>query len=741
MHPVIAHYLQHSVITATDEVVRRAWSETIAHIIDLQRWPEDVPLDPKVRTTVWDLIIAHPSRWSQRCFLLLLSAASPAEQRRRWKQVQSLAETHLDRFLTLCRHLPPALIPDSIETLSAILDHAPTLIRRTVVEIVAPWTHHPDPVIRDRSQAILLRMIAGDHRDPDLGNRVIAAAAFIRSIDTSEPLLPIPLDDLIDACRYPESSVRTAALDLLSHHPIGIMNPSVLEAITAIIRTTPDGDISRRAATLLLRSIPAIDDPQERYRHFDALWQIIIDPTLSPQSRVFLATILRSELSQPVVRDLLRSRIETFIHQIETIPNDAVLLSLFRRPWHPDLAPHILDIAAALAPTWRYTGAAALLGEGWGSIYNDRILAIIRSEPSLRSRSRVWSMIVRDLIALSDDWIRELRTWYHGKSKQEMVYELLDAFSQPISTAADTIPATVLPVIVDTVMKHPARLSVHLARRLWNSDATAASTVLSHVARTASPVHLLDVVQACADGWGRGTDDMIADILMHVAQMMTDERRMEEVSYPIVKQMVRSLSDTILSGFGRADRRVLTTLLPALVTKIPQGERSSFDDRLASAWGHDGDEALVHVVHALAHTNTRSSARRLIALARKGWMCGHDDFLVATVIQTVEHAMQKALSNDHYVSVVQEGIAALMTGWERTRHAQIGAWIEYAIPRLLKQIQDRWNRTDLIVEVGRMIVNGADVLDRQTVDEALRQCAALSYPSLIRGILLWGWGQ
>jgi hypothetical protein len=662
------------------------------------------------------------------------------EQQQMWKRVQSLAETHLDRYLTLCRHLPPTLIPDSIESLGAILDHAPTLIRRTVVEIVAPWTRHPDPDIRDRSQAILLRMIAGNHRDPDLGNRIIAAAAFIRSINTSDPLLLIPLDDLINACRLPESSVRIAALDLLSHHPIGITNPSVREAITAIIRTTPDEDISRRAATLLLRSIPAIDDPQERHRHFDALWQIIIDPTLSPQFRSSLATILRSELSQPVVRDLFRSRIATFIPQIETIP-DAVLLSLFRRPWHPDLVPHIFEIATALAPTWRHLAAAALLGEGWGSIYNDRILAIIRSNPSLRSRGPAWAMIVRDLIALSDDWIRELRTWYHREREQEMVYDLLDAFSWPVSTAADTIPTTVLPAIVDTVMKHPSRLSVHLARRLWNSDATVASTVLSHVARTASPDHLLDVVHACADGWGRGTDDMIADILMHVVQMMADDRRVAEVSYPIVKQMVRTLSDTILSGFGRADQRVLTTLLPALATKIPRGERSSFDERLASAWGRDGDEALVHVIHTLAHTNTRSSVRRMIALARKGWMSGHDDFLAATIIQTVERAMQQALSNDRYVSVVQEGIAALMTGWEQTRHAWIGAWIGHTIPRLLKQIQDRWNRTELIAEVGRMIVNGADVLDRHTVDEALRQCAALSYPSLVRGILLWGWGQ
>ena len=312
----------------------------------------------------------------------LMAGVDAMTRSRLWSVIRDrVGSTDQYRMAILCQHIPPTLVPDVISLIPSLLTSTAVHVQTSALHAVMQWSRDPDPTIRSQIGVIIRSLLDQGGRRLNPGIRLLARSVLVRIDPASIRSDPSMAAEIVAACTHEDSDVAMAMIAALHDIPYSVRAcPEVMTTLAQAIRRAKDQDVCERLALLMMDTV-RVNGPLTAIREWvDLLWDTVIDPSAGDHRRQALVKCLRMGLQWEPAATMICDRIRTTSSLPEVLPIP-LLSDLVRVPWTPTTAETFLDLAESLVHS-DYAGLVpVIMGGGWGSGLDARILQILTDHP------------------------------------------------------------------------------------------------------------------------------------------------------------------------------------------------------------------------------------------------------------------------------------------------------------------------------------------------------------------------
>jgi hypothetical protein len=604
-------------------------------------------------------------------------------------------------------------------------------VQTAALHAVMQWSCDPDPTIRSQIGVIIRSLLDQRGRRLDLGIRLLARAVLVRIDPASIRSDPSMAAEIVAACTHEQSDVATAMIAALHDVPYSVRaSPDVMTALAQAIRRAKYQDVCERVALLMMETV-RVNGPLTAIREWvDLLWDTMIDPSAGDHRREAMMKCLRIGLQWEPAATIICDRIRTTpsLPKVLSVP---WLSDLVRVPWTPTIAETFLDLAESLVHSEHAGLVPVIIGEGWGSGVDARILQILTDHPNLINNpvDRIMALRNGKRSSLLPSLCQLIRSVAPDSADAELVrlYGTVpdmvcpdrseDRWSWVIRVSDHAVHALTLPVLKRIWDDHPG-LAYELVRRIIEKHESA-------------PEPYLDAIRSLSVGWGCGLDRFIAD------QLTREARRKRSFNQPtVMREIIRSAA----AGIGRADPNLLTTLFAQIMTpSVSHRTRIAVATALQTAWSQGDPTTVLRILRMTRKRHAPDVDMEIVDALRHGWGSGKDADL-CTLMRDIATDAIRRMTNTEYQQVLHRVIIALRDGWNRGCDAMIltmfdesiAPWMEQDVsvePAPYRHMVQLWTQT---------VMSGCHAIGVAATERLLVRLRACSVRDVIAGLAAWG---
>jgi len=572
----------------SDPAIRSDACHVIArcmHYIHTRHLPMPMMLSVDDAAIVWSWIVERlPNRTSG--ITPLIAGVDVTTRQRLWSLIRNrFGGTDQWRMAVICQQIPPTLVPDVMTVIPSLLTSTAPHVQTAAMHVVMRWSRDPSPTIRSQIVTIVRSLL-------DQGAvswTTVFDCRHVPCFSASTPLASDPsmTSDIVAACTHENIDVATTMIAALHDVPYPVrMSPAVMTALAQAIRRAKYQDICEQVAHLMMETVRMNDPPTAIEDWVHLLWDMLMDSSFGCHRRDAVMKCLRTGLQWEPAATMICDRVRTTPSLPEVLPI-SLLSDLVRVPWTPTIAETFLDLAESLIHSPHAGLVPVIVGEGWGSGSDARILRILTDHPNLINNPVDRIMAFRNgmrspLLPSLCDLIRsvapnsadaELVRLYGTIPDMAFPDRSDDRWSWVVRVSDHAVRALTLPVLKRIWEDHPG-LAYEIARRIIEMHASA-------------PESYLDAIQSLSVGWGCGLDRFIADQLIH------EVKRKKSFSTAHQQTVMRVIIQSAAAGIGRADPRLITNLFTQIITpSVSHRTRIAVATALQTVWSQ-GDPTTV----------------------------------------------------------------------------------------------------------------------------------------------------
>jgi len=682
----------------TDDDIRTVWQV----LLPLLPTPGHPPATTDLPSVMFPSYIEIPGQDIRRLVWQLGSQSSLQCQQWMWETFRARFPADPDRpdpavWWALCWGIPLWSLPGGIDAITAAFrsDAHATLIA------INNWLHqemeNDDPTAREGIRTILtigyriLTEVVGpiDQGSDRWVGWMTAVQHALRNDPTLLFTIPWMADAVFTACLTSSVELSGKALSVITATRL-FDHSRFIPTMMAIWHHSQSRTLANRAGELFLTAQVQTFDPMILRTTIETMIQIITGhhPTLPYQPWVVtvMQHVLRSDIAAPVVtpahlRALLTN--ELMAERIgDDVANERYPAAMIHALWKaiesmeklPD--PHVVRNIASAA--WNYGYGEAILH--WctsdtlaGMRSSDR-MAIIRPGiyiPSVASR----------VIALIDD-IDQLSANRH-------ILTAIGSYADP----QRPIPTEVLPRVVMACRHMPESVSPAVLKAVWYTDPRVAIEIIeSNILSNSSAVQDW-TIWSLGDGWGRGYDSAISDLIVKVVQHRSADRYLD----PTIG-LVKALLDGVAVGDSS---EIITTWESIIPFMKPRHLVKIANDLLyfRDVWNRGDPLTVMMLLYHLYSRSTRMTKTiqtkiitRILSMLQYGWGTGNDSGIGVFLDRMIADTIRCALPSDP--SVLAQYARVLRCGWGHDTDSAIGTRL-LTLMAWLDRTMERWYEHDI----------------------------------------------
>ncbi len=665
----------------------------------------------------------------------LMAGVDAMTRSRLWSVIRDrVGSTDQYRMAILCQQIPPTLVPDVISLIPSLLTSTAVYVQTSALHAVMQWSRDPDPTIRSQIGVIIRSLLDQGGQRLHLHNRLLARAVLVRIDPASIRSDPSMISEIVAACTPEHSSVAMEMIAALRDVPYSVRaGPEFMTTLAQAIRQAKDQDVCERLALLMMDTV-RVNGPLTAIREWvDLLWDTVIDPSAGNHRREALVKCLRMGLQWEPAATMICDRIRTTSSLPEVLPLP-LLSDLVRVPWTPTTAETFLDLAESLVHS-DYAGLVpVIIGEGWGSGLDARILQILTDHPNLINNpvDRIVAFRHGERSSLLPSLCRLIRSVAPDSADAELVRLYGTVPDMACTDRPDDRWSWVI-----RVSDRAVHVLIPVLKRVWEDHPGVAYELVRRIIEK----HELDLepylmtIRSLSFGWGCGLDRFIADLLAR------EVRRKRSFTQPkalpkVMQEIIRSAA----AGIGRVDPDLMVALFTQIMTPpVSHRTRIAVATALQSAWPQGDPTTILRILRMTRKRYAPDVDMAIVDTLRHGWGSGKDADLCTMMCDIATNALRN-MTNTEYQQVLHRVIVALRDGWNRGCDAMIltliddsiAPWMEQDVsvePAPYRRMVQLWTQT---------VMSGCHAIGVATTERLLARLRACSARDVIAGLAAWG---
>ena len=703
----------------SDPTIRRVAVETLIHLITIHGWQQLSPLLDIDLRVVWPTVVSSIIRSASPLdagyddsaigglMRLLFTHASDDDRRWMWDFFcAAYTETPLGDHslweIALSWSVPVWEWVDEQVLIHDRLRHASGFVIGDILRAVESWIDDHDTGRRRRLCMWLYHLIT-EKCDPhtNASGRYDHWMTAVHMLSRLDPDLmvavPYLIDGLVACCMHESGHVAHTSIAILrrySHTLIALVGcPRWIAAMETIIRTSHNASVTYQVGTILGETACRYLHKRALAAHVRSAWKTLTNHRMHYAQRSggvgVISAVMQDETAATVIRPYLE-QIPTLVH---TMPND-MFDSIIQSPWSPALVDTMITVASDVLST-RLHGAAmnGLIRAVQGG-YGDRIMRLVRhrAEQQVSIQNGLLDALASGIYDpyLGSSVVQLIMATDPSHGAKRLAWGISDRFGV-------AIPPDVLPAIIQACLTEPGIVNRSVVGALWMSQPSLTAD-LCRVLLKHPDVNRVDVVQALGDGWGKGVDTRVIELIKH---LIADRSAIDDES------IGRALIDVILHGTGRADPTVLYPVWHHLIHRIPGQWLIEPCRQMAYRWG-TGNPRLLGTMLRDAYQRLRSVypddrdhdlLRIVLHSLRAGWGYGVDAEILDGIREILNDSMDRNLQpTPATIGMVSVLVHTLGCGWRRGIDDAVAItfgslldWLDRIIPE--------WHNTGLARDV------------------------------------------
>jgi len=684
----------------TDDDIRTIWQVLLPRFPT----PDHPPRTIDLPSVIFPSSIEIPGRDIWRLVWQIGSQASLQCQQWMWETFRARFPDDPARpgpavWWALCWGIPLWSFPDGIDAITAAFRsnaHA-TLIAFS--KLLRQEIGTDEPTARDGIRTILtigyrvLTEVVGpiDHGSDQWVGWMTAVRHALRIDPNLLFTIPWMADAVFTACLTSSVALSGEALSVITTTRL-VDHPRFIPTMMTVWNHCQSRTLANRAGELFLTSQIQTFDPMILRTMIETMIQIITGrhPTFPYQP--WVVTVM-----QHVLQSDIASLVVTPAHLRTLLTNESVAKSI-----GDDVADDRYPAAVVYA-LWTALESMeelpdphvvrSITSAAWNYGYGEAILHWCTSDA-------LTSMPPSDRVAI-------IRPGVSIPSVASRVIALIDALDAPsadyhiltgIASHADPqrpIPPAVLSRVVMACRHMPESVSPAVLKAIWHTDPQAAIEIIESNILSDSLVVQDWTIRSLGDGWGRGHDTAIADLIFKAVQHRKEYRYLD----PTIG-VVKALLDGVAVGDSLEIITTWKSIIPIMI-RTPRHLVKLADDLLLhpDVWNR-GDPLTVTML--LYHLYSQSTAvtktiqtkiiTRILSMLSYGWGTRNDGGIGTFLDRMIDDTIRGTRPSDP--SVLAQYARVLRSGWGYDTDSAIGTRL-LTLMAWLDRTMERWYEHDI----------------------------------------------
>jgi len=712
-------------------VIVRCWAYLHAHHCSMP-----TPLTAEDIEHIWKQVMQGGN---DRDIHRILSFVDAPTRQRMW---QVLLDSHqcgfIDqrRFAAVCSSIDPTLIPDVMHVLPSLLRSPDDTVRTHARHMLTQWSMIADSAIQAQIATIARSLRERTHEETPTILRLTALAVLFRLDPDMLQRDRSIAHDLVTACAQNDRELIETILHAAHTLPYCMrLAAPITAAIEYLVRHTPYDDLCKQAAMFMMDAIRKSGSLPALAWWVQVLWDLLTeDGAQSPHDT--LVDVIRSALEWEPAASVIIDRIQTIPSRLDTLPRSFLVVRLpmvVRGPWTPHVATAALTLAEALLHMNRADLVPALIGEGWGSGGDERIIRIIQNHSHLITDHSVHRVLLCRYAVRSPQFghvCDMIRSLLPGQADGEFV--------RLFGMQCDHLPPDRKDDMLSAMMRiseqAPHMLHPSMIRWVWDVAPLVALQIITRMMRDLRGGAYEAGIRSLSFGWGRGHDAVLADTLLSVWDSVK-----RSASPSARTSLRRCVIEAVVSGIGHAPSGVITHVVAQMLRSASTHERMDIAKKMRHAWKQHDAKTVVQILRMIRHRSDPDVDSKIGETVRGGWGTGGDAEICAllgdiyrdTVMDGRTHLDHVPERNQALIHV----ITAIRDGWNHGAAEIIKRVVEEAIDHTLSS--GEWISPSVMAWWVQAIVAGCDAIGWEEAERLLSRLPTGSVQARLAGLSVW----